>query len=323
LQPGDHPSDGPLYFEIAKYIVTLQSKETTRSVQGGEAAEPSAKRRKLENGISSAVDSESLLDHKTKVILEARDLSFSIPVRKKLHLEMAQAISSTSGSLLPVYHVRARSPGSGQLEYTLDVESLSTKIFSVLLAGELAKPWQTEHALRLPVPEKAQKQYSFVLLPDTGLGIGEGRPANETQPREPLVWTVTEGLQKVTIFSDEKLETAMQAEDGGLIEQTLNKYLRESSARSLIRPDDAEFASSLSEAHRKGEKAYPVKSFRVSKDGNVFQSQHADSTLITQRLFVFSCDWHILRLQEAAGILPLRSYQLNIIYLCTTTNVQP
>jgi hypothetical protein len=85
------------------------------------------KRRKLQNGSASLVDGEALLDHQMKVMFEARDLSFSIPVRKKLHLEIAQAISSTSGHLIPVYQARARNPASGELEYKVGLQSFSTQ----------------------------------------------------------------------------------------------------------------------------------------------------------------------------------------------------
>lgn len=99
------------------------------------------------------------------------------------------------------------------------------------------------------------------------MGIGNKPAANGFDHKEPLVWTVGEGPQKIITYSDEKLEKATQVEDGGLIEQILNMCLKESGAGKVIRPDDAEFASATPEAHRKGEKAYHVKAFRGSKDG--------------------------------------------------------
>ncbi len=47
----------------------------------------------------------------------------------------------------------------------------------------------------------------------------------------------------------------------------MNKCLDSTSARRLIQPDEAEFVSATPEAHRKAEKAYHVKAFRGSKDG--------------------------------------------------------
>jgi hypothetical protein len=124
-----------------------------------------------------------------------------------------------------------------------------------------------EHALRLPVPGKAQKQYNFVLLPESAFGIGDKPPPDATDAKEPLVWTVNDGPQKVITFTDDKLETAVQVQDAGLIEKILNDCLTKTSAKKLVQPDEAEFVSATPEAHRKGEKAYHVKAFRGSKDG--------------------------------------------------------
>lgn len=76
----------------------------------------------------SPVEGQSLPDDKIKVIFEARDVSFSIPMRKKLHLEIAQATSPVSGDLKPVYQARARNPASGEIEYKVGMQSFSTQI---------------------------------------------------------------------------------------------------------------------------------------------------------------------------------------------------
>jgi hypothetical protein len=92
--------------------------------RGGEATEPSGKKRKLENGTALS-EAETAHDHKLKTMFETRDLSFSIPVRRKLHLEIAQAVSPGSGNLVPVYQIRARNPISGELEYKVGMQSFS------------------------------------------------------------------------------------------------------------------------------------------------------------------------------------------------------
>jgi hypothetical protein len=137
-----------------------------------------------------------------------------------------------------------------------------------LLRAEVpANPRLLEHALRLPVPEKTQKQHNFVLLPEGGLGIGDKPLTSDISPQDPLVWTVSDGPQKVITFSDDEPDKDTQVQDGGLIDQTLNRCLEKTVAGKLIEPDDAEFASATPEAHRKGERAYHVKAFRGSKDG--------------------------------------------------------
>lgn len=60
-----------------------------------------------------------------KVILEAKDLSFSIPLRKKLHLEIVQDVAPTTGHFTPIYEVRMRNPASGELEHKVGMQSFS------------------------------------------------------------------------------------------------------------------------------------------------------------------------------------------------------
>jgi len=117
------------------------------------------------------------------------------------------------------------------------------------------------------VPEKAQKQYNFVFIPEAGLGIGDKLPTSSTDHREPLVWTVSDASQKQTTFNDDKLENAAPGQNGGRVEQTLSKFLGTTIACKIVEPDHTEFESATPEAHRKGEKAYHVKAFKGSKDG--------------------------------------------------------
>lgn len=168
-------------------------------------------------------------------------------------------------------------PGSQVIEFGPEIRHLgnwntrwdwirSVQRHVAILLPSYANRSPTEYALRLPVPEKAQKQYNFVLLPKAGLGISDKLTASE-DVCEPLVWTINDGPQKVTIFNEEELEKPTPSQDGNLIEQCLTRCLKVTPAGNLIQPEDAEFASSIPEAHRKGEKAYHVKAFRGSKDG--------------------------------------------------------
>lgn len=232
-----------------------------------EATEPATKKRKLKNGTASPAGGESLPDHSSKVLFEARDLSFSIPMRKKLHLEVAQ-VTCPSSHGAQVYQVRARHPTSGEIEYKVGMQAFSIHILSSKFNARYSTNKRpSEYALRLPVPEKAQKQHNFVFLPEAGLGIGDKLSTNASDPKEPLVWTVSGGPQKLTTFNDKGLGDSEHLQDGSLIEQTLNKCLEKTRASKVIGPNDAEFVSATPEAHRKGEKAYHVKAFRGSKDG--------------------------------------------------------
>ena len=97
--------------------------------QGGKAIELSIKKRKLHNDTTSPADEEPFSDYRVNLIFEARDVSISAPMRKKLHLEIVQATSPTSGLRLPAYQVQARNPASGEIEYKMGVQSFSTQLF--------------------------------------------------------------------------------------------------------------------------------------------------------------------------------------------------
>jgi len=109
------------------------------------------------------------------------------------------------------------------------------------------------YALRLPVPEKAQKQYNFCLL-----------PKNESTA-EPLIWTVNHGPLKSCHISSQEL-AKVTADPERVLEHALDMVFQRTGV-SLTYPTENEFASARPESHRKGDKAYHVKAFRGSKDG--------------------------------------------------------
>jgi hypothetical protein len=78
--------------------------------------EPSAKRRKIDQEISrnGNPSNTGLSDNRDQtVIFEAKDLSFQIPVRKKLNLEVAR----NNGIPTEIYTIQARNAGTGMIEY--------------------------------------------------------------------------------------------------------------------------------------------------------------------------------------------------------------
>ena len=115
---------------------------------------------------------------------------------------------------------------------------------------------QFAYALRLPVPEKAAKQFNFVFLP---------KPGTST---EPVICSVNAGpLKSFSIPNKELAQIAAGPED--VLECALGFVLRQSDA-CLSLPSPEEFYSATPESHRKGDKAYHVKAFRGSKDGFLF-----------------------------------------------------
>lgn len=173
-----------------------------------------------------------------EVLLEAKDISFSLPQRKKLHLGIAQYGSgiNTPGSTFSIF---TQNPATGEVDMEVSLDRFA-------------------YALRLPVPEKAAKQYNFVLIPKPELATNT----------EPIIWTVNDGrLKSCSIFNAELGKIAYESDD--ILERALAFVLGKSN-NSLILPDPEEFHSATPESHRKGDTAYHVKGFRGSKDGYLF-----------------------------------------------------
>lgn len=122
---GDQPSNSPLFLEIANHVRMMRS---TLLPNGARDGDPMSKKRKLDNGMLSQTKSESFQSEETEVIYEARDISFAMPVRKKLQLQIAQHVSLAPGGAIPVYQVLARNQTSGEVEYTMSMQSFSTHI---------------------------------------------------------------------------------------------------------------------------------------------------------------------------------------------------
>lgn len=107
---------------------TLRSAQTADGVRVHDISEIVTKKRKLEGGTTSPAEGTSLPGSKTEVVFQGRDISFSIPMRKKLQLEFAQLSSKAPGHAGPVYQIQARNQTSGEVEYKAGMQSFSTYI---------------------------------------------------------------------------------------------------------------------------------------------------------------------------------------------------
>lgn len=113
----------------------------------------------------------------------------------------------------------------------------------------------------LPVPDKAQRQQNYVFLPSTNTGAGS--------VPEQLVFTLNEAPDKTGSIIT---RTTTQGDTETLVD-VANKELDAFLARwrkQVVRPNEREFASTIPQSHRKGEKGYHVKAFRGSKEGYLF-----------------------------------------------------
>ncbi|KAE8350035.1 hypothetical protein BDV28DRAFT_139910 [Aspergillus coremiiformis] len=237
---GTTPQYIPLFEDIARYTSSLLARNASTPVQPVETTTdgPAAKKRKLQNG-DGAGHAQPAGDLKANAPLQfyMQDVSFAVPQRKKLTLE----ITAGRGFL------RARNQTSKAVEFGIHIDTI-------------------QHVLCLPVPEKNQKQFNFCIIPQYADGINSP-PEGESAP-EAMVWTVSDGSPKTAFSGDGQqigINNGETAEN--VVRRVLNENLRQT---KVVRPDEREFVSAMPEAHRKGEKAYHVKAFRGSKEGYLF-----------------------------------------------------
>ena len=138
--------------------------------------------------------------------------------------------------------IRLLHPATSDVEYTL--------------AGD-----NIDQAFCLPVPEKQARQMNFVIFPKPGV--------SPTDQAEQIVFTMNEtapnGVKAMDMQQDDTYVTATQRE--------LAKFLAVYH-KDVVVPDANEFASSITQSHRKGEKAYHVKAHRAAKEGIYSPNQH-------------------------------------------------
>ncbi|EAW11177.1 putative negative regulator of DNA transposition (Rtt106) [Aspergillus clavatus NRRL 1] len=233
------PQYVPLFEDIARYTSSLLARPTNPPAQPAEASEgPAAKKRKLQNG-TAAANAQSPADVKAETSLQfyMQDVSFAMPQRKKLTLE----ITAGRGFL------RARNQTSKEVEFGVPMDRI-------------------RHVLCLPVPEKAQRQFNFCVIPQYSDGINP--PTEGEEVFESMVWTISDGPAKAA-FSGTGQQIGNK--EGETAESLVRRILNENLSHiKVVRPDEREFVSAMPEAHRKGEKAYHVKAFRGSKEGYLF-----------------------------------------------------
>lgn len=104
----------PLFIDLAKFI-DVRSGQTAEAHANGDGSSP--KKRKLEASQVTEVQVKSFLheDWNTKTCSSITELSFSIPQRKKLTLEIGT---------LKTQGVRARNPSTGAVEFGVSYQDI-------------------------------------------------------------------------------------------------------------------------------------------------------------------------------------------------------
>jgi hypothetical protein len=230
----DHPTQTSLFRDISTYILNQASQP---------AAEPAAKKRKLEdnNGapIDTAASGDSLASSTTKAWRSYPGVSFSIPQRKKFTLEL---VDTKDGGIRAI-------GANGNVEFSI--------------------AWKdVDQVFCLPVPEKAKKQHNFVVIPVHGDGVNPLPDDFQGAAPEPIIWTFEEATGKNIVDGEDP-------GPGPIAEAIHHCLIQAGTGKQVVFPTADEFASATPESHRKGEKAYHVKAHRGSKEGALLVSMPA------------------------------------------------
>ena len=215
----DPNSLSSLFEDIAVYVQHLKGPATTLPTN--------SKKRKLDNaGTEHPHTNGTTAFIAGNPTFECKDVSFQIPARKKLKLELVADVKDRERK-----EIRLLNQQTGETEYALMADDID-QIFC------------------LPVPEKQQRQWNFVVVPKLG--------------HEQVLFTMNETAPALASSAAGAL-----AENDTYVtatERELDLLLRPFGKR-VVRPSEDEFASSIPQPHRKGEKAYHIKAHRGSKEG--------------------------------------------------------
>ncbi|KAI1421732.1 hypothetical protein F5Y12DRAFT_718107 [Xylaria sp. FL1777] len=240
-QAADSPSRIKLFNNIVGFVY-----EQLNDVR---SEEPAQKRRRVDiepsqNGSSSSSNGVAVVSAAAaaaeEVLLEIKDISVSIPQRKKFDL------CFTAG------HLYARAPGT------------KAPVPGIIF------PWKSiEYAFFLPVPEKAQVQHNYVILPQNSYFPSEGA----TPSVDPLVFTIPATAPKPGSIGGPNANAASAVSDSysTLFHWAINKCLQTGGRQvQIVAADPSKFHSVIRQPHRPKEQAVHVKAFRGSKDGFLF-----------------------------------------------------
>lgn len=225
-----------LFVDIARYT-------STHMTTNNSSVSQSSKKRKLDDGsenIKQDVWVDIVLRLSGSNVYTAPDTSFAVPQRKKMNVELI---------------VDANKPGNGMIGVTHEASGIN---YAVPFAD-------IDQAFCLPVPEKAQRQWNFVVFAKKAF---DKRTGAQVPDAEQMVWTMNE-----TAPANIKFTPGFEPVEN---DTYVTSCLRSMNAclapvgKTMIIPSEKEFASAIPQSHRKGEPAYHVKAHRGSKDGYLF-----------------------------------------------------
>ncbi|KAI4824802.1 Rtt106-domain-containing protein [Aureobasidium sp. EXF-8845] len=242
----DNRDQMQLFVDIAKYM--SQHMSGKRASEDDVSQGSDAKKRKVQaNGSAAAtpaqgLDSIATLNQKdvSNILYSAPETSFAVPQRKKMTVQLAADPQRLEQGAIRIVH-----EASG-INLTVPFSKI-------------------EQVFCLPVPEKATRQWNFVVFSNRTLDFKTGDRVTDA---EQIVWTMTEtapaNIKAAEGFAPLDVDTYVTS-----TMRSLNACMQ-GHGKNVIIPTEQEFASAIPQSHRKGEAAYHVKAHKGSKDGYLF-----------------------------------------------------
>ncbi|KAI4721671.1 Rtt106-domain-containing protein [Aureobasidium sp. EXF-10727] len=235
-----------LFVDIARYMSQYMSGKRISEDDADQGPDP--KKRRVQASTSAAAGlppTSSLtttLNQKdvTNVLYSVPETSFAVPQRKKMTVQLAADPQRLDEGAIRVVH-----EASG-----------------INLAVPFSK---IEQVFCLPVPEKAARQWNFIIFANQTIDLKTGDRVSEA---EQIVWTMPEtapaNVTAADGFKPLDVDTYVTS-----TMRSLNVCMK-GHGKNVIIPTEQEFASAIAQSHRKGEAAYHVKAHKGSKDGYLF-----------------------------------------------------
>ena len=197
-----------------------------------------------------------------EALLQVKEISMVVPLRKKFTIEFTKN------------HIQARDPKTDELvpgtTYPWKDISQLLQIESILI--EVSNR-NIGHAFCLTVPEKAQKQYNYILFLKDAHIVTPRHAQYGPNPPDPLVLTIPSTAPRPGSISGKSLSAASAVSDQHktLFDFFINQQLKANGRKiSIVEANWKVFSSAGKETYKPNDPAVHVKAFRGSKDGYLY-----------------------------------------------------
>ncbi|XXG97260.1 hypothetical protein Hte_003556 [Hypoxylon texense] len=234
----DNPSRIQLFNKIASFVYEqIGDQQSGSSLKRRRVdIEPSQNGNTPSNEVATTIEDVA----SENILLEIKDISVSIPQRKKFELCFSPK------------HIYARAPNT------------TAPVPGIVYAWK-----DIEYAFYLPVPEKTQVQHNYVLFPRNSYSLSK----SSTPTEDPLVFTVSATAPKPGSIGGPNAGAASAVSDSysTLFHWAISKCLQAAGNNvQIVAADPTKFRSKVRQPHRPKDPAVHVKAFRGSKDGFLF-----------------------------------------------------